>query len=98
MDGYLRAGPDGTFTQVIDGLARPHPVPASQAAELRALLGLRDTARALLDAEAASSEDTPQISELRTDLGRRYDSYLRAFGPHQPVLPAAHRPHRPADR
>ena len=81
MDGYLRAGPDGTFTQVIDGLARPHPVPASQGAELRALLGLRDTARALLDAEAASSEDTPQISELRTDLERRYDSYLHAFGP-----------------
>ena len=81
MDGYLRAGPDGTFTKVTGGLAEPHPVPASQAAELQALLGLRDTVRALLDAEAASSEDTPQISELRTDLGRRYDSYLHAFGP-----------------
>ena len=81
MDGYLRAGPDGTFTKVIGGLAGPHPVPASQAAELQALLGLRDTVRALLDAEAASPEDTPQISELRTDLGRRYDSYLHAFGP-----------------
>ena len=81
MDGYLRAGPDGTFTQVTGGLAVPHPVPASQAAELRALLGLRDTVRALLDAEAASPEDTSQISELRADLGRRYDSYLHAFGP-----------------
>ena len=81
MDGYLRAGPDGTFTKVTGGLAGPHPVPASQAAELQALLGLRDTVRALLDAEAASPEDTPQISELRTDLGRRYDRYLHAFGP-----------------
>ncbi len=81
MDGYLRAGTDGTFTKVIGGLAEPQPVPLSQAAELRALLGLRDTVRALLDAEAASSEDTPQISELRTDLRRRYDSYLPAFGP-----------------
>ena len=74
-------GADGTFTKVIDGLAEPHPVPLSQAAELQALLGLRDTVRALLDAETASSEDTPQISELRTDLGCRYDSYLDAFGP-----------------
>ena len=24
IDGYLRAGPDGTFTKVIDGLAEPH--------------------------------------------------------------------------
>ena len=28
MDGYLRAGPDGTFTKVTGGLAEPHPVPA----------------------------------------------------------------------
>ena len=69
MDGYLRAGTDGTFAKVIDGLTEPHSVPFSQAAELQALLGLRDTVRALLDAEAASPQDTPQISELRPAQG-----------------------------
>ena len=34
--------------------------PRSQAAELRQLLALRDSARALLAAEAASAEDTPE--------------------------------------
>ena len=47
-DGYLRARPDGTFTKVVYGTEQPHAVPASQAAELRQLLALRDGARALL--------------------------------------------------
>jgi N12 class adenine-specific DNA methylase/SAM-dependent methyltransferase len=80
-DGYLRALPDGTFTKVAGGAEQPHPVPAGQAAELRHLLGLRDTARALLEAEAASAEDTPGIGELRAELGHRYDHYLVTFGP-----------------
>ena len=81
MDGYLAAAADGTFTKVVHGLARPHPVPRSQAAELRQLLALRDTERALLAAEAASADDTPEIGELRAELGRRYDSYAAAYGP-----------------
>ena len=80
-DGYLRARPDGTFTRVVFGAEQPHAVPASQAAELRQLLALRDSARALLAAEAASAEDTPEIAGLRAELGRRYDSYLAAYGP-----------------
>ena len=55
--------------------------PASQAAELADLLALRDSARALLAAEAASAEDTPEIAGLRAELGRRYDRYLAAYGP-----------------
>lgn len=81
LDGYLRDGGAAGFTQVASGLERPHPVPRTQAAELRALLGLRDTERALLAAEAGSAEDTPQIGELRRELNRRYDSYLAAYGP-----------------
>ncbi|HEY5985654.1 MAG TPA: hypothetical protein VIV12_04615, partial [Streptosporangiaceae bacterium] len=51
-DGYLRACGDGTFAKVVDGVEQPHPVPRTQAGELRSLLGLRDTARALLNIEA----------------------------------------------
>jgi N12 class adenine-specific DNA methylase/predicted RNA methylase len=80
-DGYLRPGNDGAFTKVIHGLEQEHPVPRSQAGELRQLLGLRDTERALLDAEAASAQDTPQIAGLRHELCRRYDSYVAAYGP-----------------
>ncbi len=80
-DGYLQARPDGTFTEVADGLARPFEVPRTQVAELRALLGLRDTAVALLEAEAASPEDTPDTERLRAELTHRYDSYARAYGP-----------------
>ena len=79
MEGHLDAGEDGSFTKVTNGRARPVAVPRSQAAELRALLGLRDTARALLDAEASSLEG--QIDGLRAELGRRYDDYVRAHGP-----------------
>jgi N12 class adenine-specific DNA methylase/SAM-dependent methyltransferase len=80
-DGYLNARPDGTFTKIVYGIERSHPVPATQAAELRQLLALRDGAGALLDAEAASADDTPEISGLRAELGRRYDSYFATYGP-----------------
>src|ERR1019366_3620040 len=81
LDGYLHAADNGTFTKVTSGFEQPHEVPGSQAGELRELLGLRDVERALLDAEAASAQDTPMIDDLRRDLGRRYDSYVRAYGP-----------------
>ena len=80
-DGYIQVHGDGTFTRVINGTERPHEVPRSQAPELRELLGLRDTARALLDAESASTDDTPQIAGLRADLNRRYHTYVRTYGP-----------------
>ena len=80
-DGYLRARPDGTFTKTVFGTEQPHAVPASQAAELRQLLALRDGARALLAAEAASADDSPELDGLRAELGRRYDSYFAAYGP-----------------
>ena len=56
-------------------------MPDSQGAELRQLLGLRDAVTGLLDAEAASLDDTPELDALRRDLNARYDSYVRAYGP-----------------
>ena len=41
----LAAHPDGRFTRVLSGEHTPLDVPASQRVELRALLGLRDTAK-----------------------------------------------------
>jgi N12 class adenine-specific DNA methylase len=81
LDGHIEARPDGTFTGLATHGTEPLAVPASQAAELRALLGLRDAAAGLLDAEAASPEDTPDTERLRSELARRYDGYVRAYGP-----------------
>jgi N12 class adenine-specific DNA methylase/SAM-dependent methyltransferase len=80
-EDHLEAHPAGTFTKITGGRAEPAAVPRTQAAELRALLGLRDTAAALLDAEAATPEDTPDTKRLRDELAYRYDSYVRAHGP-----------------
>jgi len=80
-DGHLGTCEDGTFTEVASGVARPFAVPRSQAAELRALLRLRDVTVRLLEAEAASPEDTADIQHLRSELGRRYDGYLLGYGP-----------------
>jgi hypothetical protein len=80
-DGHLTAHPDGTFTRVLDGQHTALEVPASQRAELRALLGLRDGAKALLTAEADSVEDTPETDALRAALRERYDAYQARYGP-----------------
>jgi SAM-dependent methyltransferase len=80
-DGYLEAHRDGTFAQVINGHAGLFPVPDRQGAELRQLLGLRDAVISLLEAEAASLDDTPELTALRRDLNLRYDTYLLTYGP-----------------
>ena len=69
------------FARVENGALLPHSVPRTQAAELRALCGLRDTAKALLEAEAATRDDTQAIAERRAELNRRYDAYVAAYGP-----------------
>ena len=80
-DGYLETRSDGSFTEVADGVARPFEVSRTQAAELRALLRLRDTAVALLQAEACSAEDNSDTKRLRGQLTGHYDEYVRAYGP-----------------
>ncbi|MGO9899421.1 MAG: tyrosine-type recombinase/integrase [Solirubrobacteraceae bacterium] len=80
-DGHLVMLANGTFAEVKDGLEHPIQTPRTIAAELRALLGLRDRARELLAAEAQSMEDTPRIGELRTRLRADYESYYARYGP-----------------
>lgn len=63
------------------GRVVPFEVPASQRRELDALLGLRDDVTQLLSYEAASMVNTPQMEQLRTELGSRYDAYVRRYGP-----------------
>jgi N12 class adenine-specific DNA methylase len=81
FEGLIVAHDDGTFSAVRDGETKPFAVPASQADELRALIGLRDAVTALLDAEAATTEDTDDIAELRARLNEHYDAYVAAYGP-----------------
>ena len=80
-DGYLQAEPDGTFTRIEQGSVAVYQPAATQAAELRALIGLRDTEVALLEAEAASIDDTEDIDRLRATLNADYDAYLARYGP-----------------
>lgn len=79
--GYLDATAGSRFTQVVAGQVVAYEVPRSQQRELRSLLGLRDFMVALLEAEAASRDDTPQIAGLRPELNRRYDAYVASYGP-----------------
>ncbi|MGH3680968.1 MAG: helicase-related protein, partial [Natronosporangium sp.] len=80
-DRYLRAHRDGSFTQVVYGTEQPFDVPDGQAAELRALLGLRDTVVELLDAEANTEQATAHIDTLRRRLNQLYDAYHSRYGP-----------------
>jgi N12 class adenine-specific DNA methylase len=80
-DGYLQVEPDGGFTRVEQGTLAAYQPAATQAAELRALLGLRDTEVALLEAEAVSLDDTDDIDDLRRKLNTAYDAYLDRYGP-----------------
>ena len=80
LAGHIAATDDG-FVQMIDGDAEPLSVPKSGHAEMRALLALRDTTRALLDAEAQTLEDTDATRALRARLNTQYDQYLDRYGP-----------------
>lgn len=78
--GFLAARADGTFTRRVAGADQPYTPPAKQADELRALLGLRDTAMALIKAEQASVDDTSEITGLRAELNSRYEAYREQYG------------------
>ncbi|HEX5658571.1 MAG TPA: methyltransferase domain-containing protein, partial [Polyangiales bacterium] len=79
-DRYLEAHPNQTFTRIEDGQRVPFSPPTTQAAELRALLALRDVEVALLEAEARSNDDGPALDALRGELNNRYDEYARTYG------------------
>lgn len=77
LSGTLAAG----FTIITGGQPVTHIPPKTQAAELAALLRVRDTARALITAEADTAEDTPAIAGLRAQLNADYDACTGRFGP-----------------
>lgn len=81
IDGQISAHPDGTFTIVEEGLQIPLLVPRTHAAEVRALIGLRDQARALIGAEAADLDDSPQLDAQRRTLMDDWRSYVDKHGP-----------------
>jgi len=69
------------FARVVDGNTEPFDAkPVKDARELRSLLDLRDTTRDLLAAQAATIDDTA-FTGLQRDLNRKYDAYVRTFGP-----------------
>jgi len=84
VHGHIAVDPAkaGAFTVVEDGVLRPQTdVPATQAKELTALLGLRDLTMRLLTAEAASAQDSRDLAILRGQLNTAYDSYATRWGP-----------------
>jgi N12 class adenine-specific DNA methylase len=80
-EGHIAAHEDGTFTQAEQGTAVALDVPAKHAEAVRGLIGLRDTLRSLLAAEAASVSDSPDIKALRKQLNDRYDAFTKKYGP-----------------
>ncbi|MFT4082109.1 MAG: helicase [Nocardioides sp.] len=80
-DGSIVRTDGGQFGTVVDSGVEPLDVPKSAAVELRALLGLRDAATGLLSMEAATVDDTDEISRAREGLRRDYRKYLGTYGP-----------------
>lgn len=80
-DGSIVEQGHGRFHTVVAGALEPLKVPQSAARELRALLGLRDAATRLLDLEAVSAEDTPELDAVRARLRGDYETYVRRYGP-----------------
>lgn len=80
-EGLVVAHDDGSFGVIHRGVEQPHTVASEQADELRALVGVRDSLTALLEAEAATAEDTEGMASLRAQLNERYDAYVAAYGP-----------------
>lgn len=80
-DGTITAERDGTFTILENGQPAPLDVPKAHAVEMRSLLGLRDGARALMEMEAASRDDTPEMDAARSKLLADYNRYAEKYGP-----------------
>ncbi len=81
VDGQLTARDDGTFAVVEDGGEVPINVPKTQRDEVRSLLELRDQARALIAAEAATLDDTPALDGARDRLHQTWRRYVDRYGP-----------------
>lgn len=71
--GFTRRTPDGADEDLA--------VPPTQHAELRRLLGLRDAVTDVLQHEAASHADSPELTALREALAAAYTDYTDHHGP-----------------
>ncbi|MGC0252159.1 DEAD/DEAH box helicase family protein [Pseudactinotalea sp. Z1748] len=80
-DGSIHPLPDGAFAVSTPAGREPLKVPRSAAAELRALLELRDLATEQLARERANAEDSPEITTGREHLHARWRSYVNRYGP-----------------
>ncbi|MEV0487374.1 helicase-related protein [Streptomyces sp. NPDC050508] len=80
VDGHVQVSPDGTFTQIRDGMIHPFEVPSTQVEEARQLLDLRDSMKALVREESRPDTDEQHVEALRADLKARYDAYHAKFG------------------
>lgn len=81
VDGQLIARADGSFAVVEDGGETSINVPKAHAVEVRALLGLCDQTRQLIDAEAACLDDTAELEEARQALLGSWRRYVDRYGP-----------------
>jgi N12 class adenine-specific DNA methylase len=72
---------DGAFQRVAGGVLAPLKVAKSNTVELRALLELRDHARALLEAESRTRSDEADFTEQRAELRGLYERYVAKYGP-----------------
>ncbi|HQZ35697.1 MAG TPA: hypothetical protein PK020_14835, partial [Ilumatobacteraceae bacterium] len=79
-DGTIVPGERDTFQVARGGSLHDLAVPKSQAQELRSLTALRDGARALLNAEDATFEDTPALTAQRDQLRSDYEKYVDRYG------------------
>lgn len=88
LEGRIIQRPDGGFDQIRMGQRVHHLGPkAASARALGRLLGIRDTCKELLEAEAATAEDTDHIARLRADLNRRWDAFVAEHGsPNRPDM------------
>ncbi|GAA1532697.1 helicase-related protein [Brevibacterium picturae] len=80
-DGTIVATDDGGFATVNGAGLEPLAVPRNATREMHALLGLRESATHLLELEAATAEDTEEITATRDSLRRDYQKYLGTYGP-----------------
>lgn len=80
--GTITANADGTFTIVNDqGQSEALKVPKTRAKELAAIVGLTNMATTLIESEARSTVDTPELDTARTQLRNAYHAYVAQYGP-----------------
>ena len=80
-DGRIVTRTGGGFAHYAGGVLEPLTVPSHCVEELRLLVRLREQVLTVLDIEARSREDTPELRAARFGLSATYGDYRRRFGP-----------------